>query len=233
LELGAHVFLSDSDAETLTRTEAELTQRHGQRVRTTCANVTRTEQVRALVAQVVDAFGGIDIVVSNAGNAPSGLLHTESGEAALMRSLELNFLAHQSVARSVCDVLLAQGTGGCLLFNASKSAFNPGKEFGPYAVPKAAVVALMRQYAVDLGVHGIRANAVNADRVRTALFDGIVESRAKARGVSPDQYFRDNLLGRETSANDVARAFAYLATAEATTGAVIPIDGGNAAAFPR
>jgi NAD(P)-dependent dehydrogenase (short-subunit alcohol dehydrogenase family) len=100
-------------------------------------------------------------------------------------------------------------------------------------VPKAAVIALMKQYAVDLGAHGVRANAVNADRIRTALFDGIVESRARARGVSPDEYFSDNLLRRETTATDVARAFAYLATAEATTGAVVPIDGGNPAAFPR
>jgi NAD(P)-dependent dehydrogenase (short-subunit alcohol dehydrogenase family) len=91
----------------------------------------------------------------------------------------------------------------------------------------------MRQYAVDLGVHGIRANAVNADRIRTALFDGIIEARARARGVSPDEYFRDNLLHRETTAIDVARAFAFLATAEATTGSVVTVDGGNAAAFPR
>jgi len=60
-----------------------------------------------------------------------------------------------------------------------------------------------------------------------------VAARAKARGVSPDDYFRDNLLGRETTAEDVARAFGFLATAEATTGAVVTVDGGNAAAFVR
>jgi NAD(P)-dependent dehydrogenase (short-subunit alcohol dehydrogenase family) len=152
---------------------------------------------------------------------------------ALRRSLEDNLLSHQLVAHAATDVMLAQGLGGCLLFNASKSAFNPGRDFGPYAIPKAAVVALMRQYAVDLGALGIRSNAVNADRVHTALFDGLIESRAKARGVSPDEYFRDNLLHRETTADDVARAFVYLAAAEATTGAVVTVDGGNAAAFPR
>ena len=86
--------------------------------------------------------------------------------------------------------MLAQGRGGCLLFNASKSAFNPGPGFGPYAVAKTALVALMRQYAVDLGAPGIRSNAVNADRIRTGLFaGGVAESRAKARGVSVDDYF--------------------------------------------
>jgi NAD(P)-dependent dehydrogenase (short-subunit alcohol dehydrogenase family) len=91
----------------------------------------------------------------------------------------------------------------------------------------------MRQYAVDLGAHGIRSNAVNADRIRTALFDDILEERARARGVSPDDYFRDNLLRRETRTEDVARAFLHLATAEATTGGVLTVDGGNASAFPR
>jgi NAD(P)-dependent dehydrogenase (short-subunit alcohol dehydrogenase family) len=130
--------------------------------------------------------------------------------------------------------MLAQGTGGCLLFNASKSAFNQGADFGPYAVPKAALVSLMRQYAVDLAGHGIRSNAVNADRVRTDLFGaGMLESRAKARGVPVEEYFKANLLHRETSVDDVARAFLYLATAEATTGCVVTVDGGNAAAFPR
>ena len=127
--------------------------------------------------------GNVLAVVSNAGNAPSGQLQTDTGEALLRQSLELNFMSHQLVAHAAVDVMLAQGTGGCLLFNASKSAFNPGRDFGPYAVPKAAVIALMRQYAVDLGSHRIRANAVNADRIRTALFDGLVEARAKARGV--------------------------------------------------
>src|SRR5262249_46344186 len=140
----------------------------------------------------------------------------------------------QNVARHATEVMLAQGTGGVLLFNASKSAFNQGPDFGPYAVPKAALLSLMRQYAVDLGAHGIRSNAVNADGVRTELFGkGMAEARAKARGLTVDQYFSTNLLRRETTAADVAAAFVYLATAEATTGCVITADGGNAAAFPR
>jgi rhamnose utilization protein RhaD (predicted bifunctional aldolase and dehydrogenase)/NAD(P)-dependent dehydrogenase (short-subunit alcohol dehydrogenase family) len=233
LELGAHVLLSDVDEAALADAAERLAKRFGKRVGACRADVTEPDECVRLVGAAVTAFGGLDIVVSNAGNAPSGLLHTQSGEEKLRRSLELNLLGHQYVAHAACDVMLAQGIGGCLLFNASKSAFNPGKEFGPYAVPKAAVLALMRQYAVDLGAQGIRSNAVNADRIRTALLDAIVEERSRARGVSPDEYFRDNLLHRETTAQDVARAFAYLAGAEATSGAVVTVDGGNAAAFPR
>jgi NAD(P)-dependent dehydrogenase (short-subunit alcohol dehydrogenase family) len=196
--------------------------------------VTSPASVEAAVAAAVREFGGVDILVSNAGTAPSGLLHTAEGEARLAASLDVNLLGHQRMARAVTQVLLAQGAGGCLLFNASKSAVNPGPEFGPYAIAKAGVLALMRQCAVDLGAHGIRANAVNADRIRTGLFaGGVLEARARARGISPDEYFRQNLLQRETTVEDVAAAFGWLASAPATTGCVITVDGGNAAAFLR
>ncbi len=233
-ELGAHVVVADRDEQALDAAHGALAERFDMRVARAVADVTDQSQVRAAVAEAVTRFGGLDLVVSNAGTAPGGLLHEAAGDAALRRSLEINLLGHQNVARAASEVLLAQGIGGCLLFNASKSAFNQGPEFGPYAIPKAAVVALMKQYAVDLGKHGIRTGAVNADRIRTGLFGGgVLEARAKARGVSPDAYFQQNLLRRETTGRDVAEAFAYLAQAEATTGCVITVDGGNPAAFPR
>jgi len=161
-------------------------------------------------------------------------LHEAAGDAELRASLEVNLLGHQNVARMAAELFVRQASGGVLLFNASKSAFNQGPEFGPYAVPKAALVALMKQYAVDLAPHRVRTGAVNADRIRTDLFGGgVLEARARARGISPDQYFQQNLLRRETTADDVADAFAWLARAEGTTGTVIPVDGGNPAAFPR
>jgi rhamnose utilization protein RhaD (predicted bifunctional aldolase and dehydrogenase)/NAD(P)-dependent dehydrogenase (short-subunit alcohol dehydrogenase family) len=234
LAAGAHVLLSDVDAPALYETVANLERTFGPAAEGFAADVTDPARVRTLMNAAIAAFGGIDVVVSNAGNAPSGQLHTDAGREALASSFHLNFDSHQTVAAEATRVLLAQGTGGCLLFNASKSAFNPGPDFGPYAVPKAAVVALMRQYAVDYGPRGIRSNAINADRIHTSIFsDDLVERRAKARGVTPDQYFTQNLLGRETTAQDVADGFCYLATANATTGCVLTIDGGNAAAFPR
>ena len=89
----------------------------------------------------------------------------------------------------------AQATGGCLLFNVSKAPLNPGPQLGPYAIAKAATLALMRQYAVEYGQYGIRSNAVNADRIRTNLFDmSLVEERAKSRGLTASEYFASNLL---------------------------------------
>jgi NAD(P)-dependent dehydrogenase (short-subunit alcohol dehydrogenase family) len=148
--------------------------------------------------------------------------------------LRINLFAHQWVASSAAVVMRAQGTGGFLLFNASKSAFNPGADFGPYAIPKAALIALMKQYALEMGPLGVRANAINADRIRTGLLDEKqLAERARARGLEPDDYYRANLLGREVTAGDVADAFLSLALAKSTTGAVLTVDGGNIAASPR
>lgn len=233
LELGAHVVACDRAGEGL-EALAQEAKRQRPRLATLVADVTRRADVDAVFALAARTFGGADVVVSNAGNAPEGRLDTPDGDAALRASLELNLLAHNLVASCAVEGMLRARRGGCLLFNASKSAFNPGPGFGPYAVAKSALVALMKQYAVDLGRHGIRSNAVNADRIRTGIFGGgVLESRAAARGVSVDDYFRANLLGREVTAEDVAQAFAYLAQARATTGCVLTVDGGNAAAFPR
>jgi rhamnose utilization protein RhaD (predicted bifunctional aldolase and dehydrogenase)/NAD(P)-dependent dehydrogenase (short-subunit alcohol dehydrogenase family) len=233
LAAGAHVAMVDRDFDALASAVGGLSA-DKDRLLMVVADVCDDTQVEAAFARTVAAWGGVDFVVSNAGNATEGQLDTASGEALLRESMEVNCLAHARVARSAIEVMSAQGRGGCLSFNASKSAFNPGPGFGPYAVAKSALVALMRQYAVDFGARGIRSNAVNADRIRTQLFaGGVLESRAKSRGMSVDEYFRSNLLAREVTAEDVAQAFVYLAGALSTTGCVVTVDGGNSAAFPR
>ena len=196
-------------------------------------DVTEAGAVAAAFDGVCEALGGVDIVVSNAGNAWQGEIGTVEAEV-LRQSFELNFWAHQWVCQNAVRIMRAQGTGGCLLFNASKQAVNPGPKFGPYGLPKAATLFLMRQYAVDHGHDGIRANAVNADRIRSGLLsDDMVASRSTARGLSEKDYMSGNLLGLEVTADDVARAFVDLALARKTTGAVITVDGGNIAAALR
>ena len=196
-------------------------------------DVTDAAQVAAAFDQVAVAFGGVDIVVSNAGAAWQGEIGTVD-DALLRRSFELNFFAHQRVAQNAVRVMKAQGLGGCLLFNVSKQAVNPGRHFGPYGLPKTAALALMKQYALDYGADGIRANAVNADRVRTGLMtDEMVAARARARGISNAEYLAGNLLRREVTADDVADAFLYLALARKTTAGILTVDGGNIEASLR
>jgi rhamnose utilization protein RhaD (predicted bifunctional aldolase and dehydrogenase)/NAD(P)-dependent dehydrogenase (short-subunit alcohol dehydrogenase family) len=196
-------------------------------------DVTNPEQIRAAFDRAAAHFGGVDVVVSNAGAAWQGRIG-EVDEKILRESFELNFFAHQAVAQNAVRVMRTQKTGGALLFNVSKQAVNPGPDFGPYGLPKASTMFLMRQYAVDYGKDGIRSNAINADRIRTGLLtDDMVASRSKARGLSEKDYMGGNLLGREVKASDVAQAFVALALANKTTGAVLTVDGGNIAAALR
>jgi len=197
-------------------------------------DVTDPASVRAAFDQVCIAFGGVDILISNAGAAWQGKIGEVSDEI-LRRSFDLNFFSHQTVAKNAVRVMQAQGTGGCLLFNVSKQAVNPGPDFGPYGLPKAATLFLSRQYALDYGAAGIRSNAVNADRVLTGMLTPeFAKERAAKRGITVDEYMRDgNLLRREVKAADVADAFVALALAHKTTAAVVTVDGGNIAAALR
>ena len=196
-------------------------------------DVTDPAQVRAAFDRIAATYGGVDIVVSNAGAAWQGKIGTVD-EATLRKSFELNFWAHQSVAQNAVRIMKAQGLGGCLLFNTSKQAVNPGPDFGPYGLPKAATLFLMRQYALDHGADGIRSNSVNADRIRSGLLtDEMIAQRSKARGLTEADYMGGNLLGIEVTAEDVAQCFLSLAKAPKTTGAVLTVDGGNIAAALR
>ncbi|RAU24026.1 bifunctional aldolase/short-chain dehydrogenase [Paramagnetospirillum kuznetsovii] len=196
-------------------------------------DVTDAQAVRAAFDSVVERFGGVDVVVSNAGAAWQGTVG-EVDDAVLRQSFELNFFAHQSVAQNAVRVMAAQGTGGVLLFNASKQAVNPGKNFGPYGLPKAACLFLMKQYALDHGKDGIRSNAVNADRIRSGLLTSdMIASRSAARGLTEKDYMGGNLLGREVTADDVADAFVWLAKASKVTACTITVDGGNIEASLR
>ena len=124
--------------------------------------------------------------------------------------------------------------GGVLLFNVSKQALNPGPDFGAYGTAKAALLGLMRQYALEHGAEGIRANAINPDRVRSGLLtEAMIATRAAARGLDAAAYMAGNLLGEEVTAEDVAQAFVFAALMRRTTGAVITVDGGNVAAMVR
>ena len=228
-EAGAEVALLDVNPEKLNAVRATI---GGHAISLTC-DVTDAASVRAAFDRLCEAMGGVDIVVSNAGAAWQGRIG-EVDEAVLRESFELNFYGHQRVAQNAVRIMRAQGTGGCLLFNVSKQAVNPGPGFGPYGIPKAAALALMRQYALEYGAEGIRANAVNADRIRSGLLnDAMIAQRSAARGLSEQDYMGGNLIGREVTADDVAQAFLAQALALKTTASVTTVDGGNIAAAMR
>jgi rhamnose utilization protein RhaD (predicted bifunctional aldolase and dehydrogenase)/NAD(P)-dependent dehydrogenase (short-subunit alcohol dehydrogenase family) len=230
---GASLFLVDLNQKLLAKAQEKIKSETKAEIAVQVIDVTDEKSVLESFSQMIIKFGGLDILISNAGNTVQGRIG-EVNTSTLKKSFDLNFFAHHVLASNAVSLFLKQKTEGLLLFNASKAAMNPGKEFGPYALPKAALVALTKQYALDYGKDGIRSNAVNADRIRTRLFsEKMVNERAAARGLQPDEYFKDNLLTKEVYDTDVARAFLHLTQAEKTTGSVFTVDGGNIAASPR
>jgi rhamnose utilization protein RhaD (predicted bifunctional aldolase and dehydrogenase)/NAD(P)-dependent dehydrogenase (short-subunit alcohol dehydrogenase family) len=226
---GAHVVVADLDQKAA---DAAAKAAGNNSIGVAC-DVTDAASVRAAFDRAVAVYGGVDIVVSNAGAAWEGGIG-EIDDALLRKSFELNFFAHQTVAQNAVRIFRQQGTGGALLFNTSKQAVNPGANFGAYGLPKAATLFLSRQYALEYGKIGVRSNAVNADRIRSGLLTGdMIASRSKARGLSEKDYMSGNLLGLEVQAEHVAQAFLHHALAERTTGDVTTVDGGNIAATLR
>lgn len=224
---GAEVALIDVDAD---RAESEARRLGALAV---ACDLTDEKAAVDAIAKVAETYGGIDILVSNAGAAFQGAL-LDVADSTFKAAFDLNFWSHHYIARAAVKVMRKQKTGGSIVFNVSKQAVNPGSDFGPYGTSKAALMALMRQYALEHAADGITVNAVNPDRIRTRLMtDAMVEERAQARGVTPEVYMRGNLLQREVTANDVADAVLHLATARTSTGAVITVDGGNVPAMMR
>lgn len=226
---GATVFLVDRDAGAL---EAALKTLGGDHGALAC-DITEPGAAEGAVAACVTRFGGLDILVSNAGAAVVGEVATLPDDT-LRASFELNFFAHLAFAQAATAVFRAQGRGGQILFNVSKQAVNPGKGFAAYGLPKATTFFLLRQLALELGAEGIRVNGINADRIRSGLLTPeMIAARAMARQIDEASYMGGNLLHREVEARHVAEGFVMLAQSERTTAHVLTVDGGNIEAALR
>ena len=235
---GAHLVLADLDGDGLERTAAEIA---AGRAVTVAGDLTDPAVVDEIVQAAIEAYGGIDGAVFNAGVASTGAL-AELDEAEWRRSLEINLTAHFALTKRLLPVLAEQGIGGSLVYIASKNAFAPGAGFGSYSVAKAGLVQLAKIAALEGGSIGVRANIVNPDAIfgDSRLFSADVRrQRAEAHGVEPAEleafYASRSLLGREVKASDVAESVAFLLSdrSRATTGCTLTVDGGVAAAFPR
>ncbi len=226
---GANCILVDLDEDRLAEAAAELGDWH----QTFACDITRPGAAEAAMDHAIHSYGGLDILVSNAGSATGGAL-LELEDDAFRRAFELNFFAHKEFSTAAAKLMQSQRRPGQILFNISKQAINPGKNMGAYGLPKAATMFLMRQLALELGDDGIRVNGVNADRIRSGLLtDDFIAERAKSRNVDESTYMSGNLLKREVEARHVAEAFVTLACSERTTGHVLTVDGGNTAAELR
>jgi NAD(P)-dependent dehydrogenase (short-subunit alcohol dehydrogenase family) len=224
---GAEVIIIDKDHK-----KVALEEKKNEFEAFTC-DVTSRKEFSNILSKISIIYGGIDILISNAGSAFQSPI-AEIDDKDLRSSFDINFFSHQIAASESVKIMKLQQNGGCLLFNISKQAINPGKDFGSYGTSKAALLALCKQYALEYGQNGIRSNGVNADRILGGLLNKrLVTERAKARNTSVKNYLKGNLLKQTVEASDVADAFYNLAISKKTTAAVLTVDGGNIEASLR
>jgi rhamnulose-1-phosphate aldolase/alcohol dehydrogenase len=241
-EEGAHVVVTDVDLALAEEVAKKIVEKHGlRRAVALRLDVSSEDDVNRAFEETIRAYGGIDVLVSNAGISSFGsldVLPTEDWD----RSFAVNARGHFLVSRAAIRIMKQQGTGGSIVFNASKNVTAPGKEFGAYSVSKAAQAQLCRIIALEGGELGIRANMLNPDAIfgNSRFWSEEMRSmRAQAYGVDteklPDFYRNRTLLKVQVTAEDVAEAALFLAGPRSakTTGAMLPVDGGVKEAFPR
>lgn len=205
-------------------------------------DVTSETAVRDAFIAAIDAFGGVDIVVSNAGIASSAPID-QTTLSEWNRNQSILATGYFLVAREAFRLLRAQGTGGSVVFVASKNALVAGKNAAAYSSAKAAELHLARCLAEEGGSDGIRVNTVNPDAVLQGSRiwgSSWREERAAAYGIDPDEletHYRDRTtLGVNVLPEDVATAVLHFASehrSAKSTGNVLNVDGGVAAAYPR
>jgi rhamnulose-1-phosphate aldolase/alcohol dehydrogenase len=244
LAVGAHVVVSDVDPKRLDVVVARLRARHGTlRVQGVPLDVTDEASVRAAFDACVTRYGGLDVLVPNAGIAHVSTL-AEMDTATFRRVVDVNLTGTMLVIREAARVFAQQRTGGHVVVQASKNVFAPGAGFGAYSASKAGAVQLARIAALELAELDVRVNAINADavfgddEVPSGLWAEVGPERMKARGLGPEElrdYYRErSLLKVAVTPAHVGRAVVFFATSQTpTTGAVLPVDAGVPAAFPR
>jgi NAD(P)-dependent dehydrogenase (short-subunit alcohol dehydrogenase family) len=240
---GAHVVLADLDAERLETARAELDPKGKGIAGTLVMDVTDETAVARGFDDLCREYGGLDVLVLNAGIAHVSAL-TDLDAAALRRVVDVNFHGYFLVLREAARLMQRQGTGGNVIVNSSKNVFAPGADFGAYSASKAAGHQLAKVAALELAPHGIRVNLINADAVfgndarPSGLWQEVGPARAKSRGMDPKElqefYRQRNLLKARVTPEHVGNAVVFFATNQTpTTGATLPVDGGVPEAFPR
>ncbi|MHB8618379.1 MAG: bifunctional rhamnulose-1-phosphate aldolase/short-chain dehydrogenase [Chloroflexota bacterium] len=241
-QAGAHVAIADLNLAAAEEVAAALRGAHGVgRALAIGADVTDEASVRRAFRDVVLAFGGLDILVSNAGLSTSSPVDETSLDDWKL-NLEVLATGYFLVAREAFRVLRAQGRGGSIVFIGSKNGLVAGRNAAAYSAAKAAELHLARCLAEEGGPAGIRVNSVNPDAVLRdsgIWSSGWREQRARTYGIAPaelEEHYRERTaLKVSIFAEDVAEAVLYFASdrSSKSTGNILNVDGGVAAAYPR
>jgi NAD(P)-dependent dehydrogenase (short-subunit alcohol dehydrogenase family) len=243
IEAGAHVVVTDVTAERAAAAAQELDPKGRGVAAGVGIDVTDERAVADGIAEVCRLYGGLDVLVLNAGVAHVSPIEA-TDPAAFRRVIDINLVGYFLVLREAAALLRRQGTGGNVVVNSSKNVFAPGAEFGAYSASKAGAHQLGKVAALELATAGVRVNMVNADAVfgdarrPSGLWQEVGPARALSRGLDPaaleDYYRQRNLLKVRVTAEHVGNAVVFFASnLTPTTGATLPVDGGVPDAFPR
>ena len=243
LAAGACVFASDLDGSRLEVVAERLGGLGKGQLAIGAHDITDPRAVAAMFGACAATFGGVDIVVPNAGIAHVSRLERMDDER-FAKVLAVNTTGTMHVLREAAHVLQKQRTGGTIVVQASKNAFAPGAGFGAYSASKAAALQLARIAALEFAEFGVRVNVVNADavfgdeQVPSQLWQTVGPDRMAARGLDAaglrDFYRKRSLLQVPVLPRHVGEAVVFFASQRTpTTGAVLPVDGGLPEAFPR
>ncbi len=193
-------------------------------------DTTSDESIQAAIEEGVAEFGGIDILVSNAGSFPASSTVEEMDSVFLDKTMQINFNSHVSFIRA-CTPYLKLGNDPSIILMSSKNVPAPGPGAGAYSAAKSALTQIGRVAAMELGGYGIRVNMLHPNAVfDTGIWnEEVLTKRAENYGMTVDEYKTNNILKTSITSHDVAglvltmcgHAFAK------TTGAQVPIDGGN------
>jgi rhamnulose-1-phosphate aldolase/alcohol dehydrogenase len=230
---GANVVVMDRNEEAFAEVRAQLAGKcgAGNAVRCEAVDVSRRESVGAAIRRTVHAWGGIDLVVVNAGIFPPSAAIERIDDEQWRRAMSVNLDGAFHLIAEALPWLKRQGAGGDVVLVGTKNVCAPGKDAAAYSVSKAAQAQLARVCALEAGPHGVRVNLLHPHLVfDTALWTPeVLAARAKAYGMSVEQYKTNNLLKAEITTADVARAAFALVSGmfDKTTGAQIAVDGGS------
>ncbi|WP_206922597.1 bifunctional aldolase/short-chain dehydrogenase [Alicyclobacillus suci] len=239
---GAHVVLADLAYPSAVELAGQINAEFGEGTAIgVLLDVTDEAKVAAAFREAVLEYGGVDIFVSNAGLASSSPL-VETSLQDWNRNIDVLGTGYFLTSREAFRVMIEQQLGGSVIFVTSKNAIYAGKDAAGYSAAKALEGHLARCLAVEGGVHGIRVNAVLPDAVlqgSNIWNSAWREERARAYGIAPDEleahYRKRTLLNVNITTDDIAQGILFFASPRSakTTGCMLTIDGGVAAAFPR
>jgi rhamnulose-1-phosphate aldolase/alcohol dehydrogenase len=238
-EEGAHVVAVDLDGDGAKNVADEIKGPSPERAIGLGLDVSDSQAVMDAVMEAVLHFGGIDVLFYSPGVGPEYHSVVEMPDEEIDRKMAVHYRGAVAVTREVARVMGEQGTGGRLVYNASKAAYAAGEGFAAYGASKAALAHYVRNVANELGQHGITANYINADAIDTPMFREVLLQRAERLGVGEDEMLaryaeRSALREATVSPEAVAEAALWLAGDRSahTTGCVITV-GGGAEGFPR